>query len=838
MSGAKSIKGIGIFLVLLLSIITASALQEQFQAYVTSPSVAACANSVTTTSLVVKNTGDIESAYSLSASGEALAFATYSETQFSVKPGESKTVFVYFSPAGRMGSYSLQTSITTALGSRQVVIQSITVQNCANIQLNVKTPALRSNPCQVSQFSFEVRNTGDYAEFYNFNVKGLEQYTTLSTDSTFLAPGQSQQIDVFVNPECSVYGEKEITFQTYAQTSQYLAEAHVALDIARTYDYSVTVPSTISICNLKESTIPVSFVNFVPFANQYDIVVKGPQWLQQTAQRVELGGYGKGASNLVAHPVNPGSYLAEIVTKSVRGDVLKGGVLNITVEKCYSSDVNIKQPADIIVAGHAATYELVVKNDGTRQDTYNFELDVPAWVSADVKTTIVKAGEEKTFKLTAQPTNVTGTFTATVKLLSEETKTFREDVLPLKVVAPEDAYELKITPTHTRVLYGEGAALVKLQNTGVLPATYSLTLQGPQWTKLSANSVTLQPGEKGSVVVATNAQESAEQANYEVAVVATVGNEVGFVSKFVIKLRQLTVSQELTVFTINYWPFIVAGVVVLIILAFLAIYGRRMIRAYRNWKLKRQELAKIRAELKAKKKEEKLAKKLLKEAQKKLQPPRQTGKKVFGIFLIILGLLVLTAIGLSIAGYFPFVQEFIKQQTPQQQFEPIIRVDTAGLEAYGNTVIIRNLEETVIPIIVKNNYDNDLLFDVEVEESWIKTDTKEVELEAGEEERINLRVIPDETTDGVYKILVSATLEQENKVFSEDITLNVKQRSLLQDIVSYLPYVVGGIIVLLLGLFLKKRSAQRKLLQPEKVELPKIKYKPVKKIEIDLPKKK
>ncbi len=834
MKGKQFFSLVSIILVL-LGISSSFALQEGFEVSSTQ-NVAACASAITSASISITNTGDIESSYSIAASGSAFEFARFSETAFTLKLGETKTLFVYFSPKTQ-GNYQLETTITTVLGLQKRITHSIAVQKCQNIQLNVITPFQRTNPCQVSQFSFDIKNTGQYAETYRFGVKGLEAYATLSTNNVLLAPGEQAQVDVFVNPACEIYGKKEITFQTLATTSQYLAETKVVLDIVRNYEYAVVIPAQATICNAKQTALPISIVNNVPFTNQYDITVRGPSWLMQEARMVELGPLGNGITNLIAQATNPGNYTADITTESVRGEVVKRGTENIIVENCYDADVNIEQPSDIIVAGHSAQYTVTIKNEGTKEDSYELKLDAPSWVSASAQPLQLKAGESKTITLSATPSlNNTRDYKTIVSVISSETGTTTVDEIKLHVASAEEAYNIAISPQHTRVLYGQDVVALKLYNKGLLPATYDLAFKGPAFATLLASTITLQPEQKEVIYIQTDTQDSDQVADYEAQVTATIAGEIGFVSTFAIKLRQLTVAQEVALFVQKYLVFIVIGAVVLVLLILIAIFGRRIARAFRNWRIKRKEIAKIKAELRAKRLEEKRARKLIKESLKKSQPPTQRGRKIAGILMVLVALILLTGATLSIAGYGPLIAEVFKAKS-ESKFEPIIQVNTTGLEAFGNAVIIRG-KETTIPIMVKNNFEDDVVFNIAVEDSWISTDVSRIELEPGEQETINLRVTPDETTKGLYKVTVSAALEQEDKILTENIMLNIKQRNLLGDFMSYVWYVVLGIVALIVSLFIKRKAKKQKEIKEGKIEFSKIKYKPARKIQVSLSKKK
>ncbi|MBS3115214.1 hypothetical protein J4482_01150 [Candidatus Woesearchaeota archaeon] len=831
---------------LILFSLTAFALQENFEVFSSIQNIASCANSITANSIILTNTGDVESNYVVSTAGTAQA--TLSENRFSLNSGESKSIFVYYGLLQK-GSYSLQITAKTGFGLEKTIQQNVQIESCQNIQLSVRNPELTVNPCQPAQFIFDIRNAGSGIETYEFKTEGLNEYSALSTNSLVLNPGEASQVDLFVNAACEIYGEKRIKFQALAKSSQFLAEAKVGLNILRNYNYDIKLPNPISICNLKESKIQVAIKNDVQFTNQFDLTVRGPSWLNIEASRVELGPNGYGITNIIAAPAYPGSFVVDFISKSARGGIIKAASHNITVEKCYSPDVNIDSPSGIIVLGHSLETKITIKNDGTKKDTYNFELIAPKWTSTTLTKVVLNPKESRTFDLKFSPTNETGDFTATLRLLSEETRTVKEDKIKLSVVSPEDAFRLDIKPEHTRILYGKEVINVNLENKGILPATYDLELKSQSWAKFLSSSVTLKPGEKTVVYIQTETKKE-QEADYEAQVIAKIkGENVGYVSKFDINLRQLTINQELTIFAAKYWIFLAIGAVVLLSALFIFIFGRRIARKYRNWKLRRQEIAKVKAELKARKKEEDLARKMLIASMQKHKKPRSTMARIFGVFLVLFALILLLGPLLSMTIYAPFFDEFTRVKA-DPKFESMIKVDTKNLDAYGNSVIIRN-EETIIPILIKNNYNETLNFAVETGSSWIKSDTKSVELKPEEEQRVNLIATPDSAVKGIYNIQVTASVEKGDKIFKETVKLNIKQKSVFSDIISYGLYMLGGIIVLILGILISKLiskikrskriettgSKEIKEIKVNQESFSRLKYKPIKKFDVELRKK-
>src|SRR3989344_183518 len=101
-------------LFLLVSIRASLALQEDFNAYANQQSIYACACGLSQDNIVVENTGDVTSTYSLMQSGTGANFSSITERAFNLKPGESKLITNFIrAPCGITGEYDLKTQFET-----------------------------------------------------------------------------------------------------------------------------------------------------------------------------------------------------------------------------------------------------------------------------------------------------------------------------------------------------------------------------------------------------------------------------------------------------------------------------------------------------------------------------------------------------------------------------------------------------------------------------------------------------------------------------------------------------------------------------------------------------
>ncbi len=158
-----------VFVMLLIFTASAFALNEDFDARSQKSTVFACSGAISTDALIVQNTGDVASAYSIEASGEMAQYATFAENKFSLEPGETRVVDYFINPPQGEGSYSLKTELKTIFGLSKIITQDVKIEKCLDINLYVKDSKKESCPCDPVRYEFVLSNNGPVVESYNLS---------------------------------------------------------------------------------------------------------------------------------------------------------------------------------------------------------------------------------------------------------------------------------------------------------------------------------------------------------------------------------------------------------------------------------------------------------------------------------------------------------------------------------------------------------------------------------------------------------------------------------------------------------------------------------------------
>ncbi len=193
-------RSLGIFFLFVLFSGLASA--SDFYSYAQG-SIQACACEISEGSLFVRNTGAVESIYSVSAGGLASDFTTLYPAQFSLPSREGITVSEFVSaPCASTGTYELLVAIRSEDGIVKSLSQDVDVVGCQ--RYSVYSVAKESNPCPCESFAYvyRIRNTGGFSDTFDFGVDHPDAVVVPA--SLRLAPGGEAEFAVLFRPDCSL----------------------------------------------------------------------------------------------------------------------------------------------------------------------------------------------------------------------------------------------------------------------------------------------------------------------------------------------------------------------------------------------------------------------------------------------------------------------------------------------------------------------------------------------------------------------------------------------------------------------------------------------------------
>ncbi|GEM_PF-3986777 len=188
---------------------TALAAANDFSAYA-SPGIAACGCGTAEGRITVRNTGDFENLFVITAGGEASEFVSIFPSSFVLKPGEQETVHEFVSApcgAAKEKSYELAVDIGTDTNLHKAISQKVAVSGCSNIGLTLSYQNNTGCRCNKFAYVFMLNNTGSYAETYRFSVDVPAKNAAITPRETTLGQGNYETIRLQLAPECGQKAE-------------------------------------------------------------------------------------------------------------------------------------------------------------------------------------------------------------------------------------------------------------------------------------------------------------------------------------------------------------------------------------------------------------------------------------------------------------------------------------------------------------------------------------------------------------------------------------------------------------------------------------------------------
>lgn len=795
-----------IFAVFLIFTASAFALTEDFNAVAQKNTVSACSDAVSSDSLIVQNTGDVASAYSIAASGSISPYTTFSETSFNLVPGETKTVDYYIRAPNVEGSFDLKTEIKTLFGLTKTIEQDVNVGKCVDLQLYVKDNKKESCPCDPVTYELQLKNNGPLVESYNFQLSQYSEYASFSENPVILGPGESKYVFIFLNLPCSIYGEKTIELTANAEKSGYNGFVSLYLNIDKgCYGYSIAAKDS-SMCNFEIANSVITINNSADISNTYDLKLNGPgfAWLENDAYLVHQKSSGTLPLDIDTQNVPGGNYNFTLDSVSERGELEKTANFAIAVQNCYGLWLGIEKTQDDLVDCEKKSYEIDVNNTGTKANTYLLKLDGAGMFSLSKNYLIIQPKSMGMATLNVDvPCNETGKRYAQLTV-SLQNKTLSKAVgLEYELHSVADSHMLEFETPQKITDYKTKSVPVIIKNIGLRKGSYTISIDSPGWIGLSENKITLGPGEGKELSLLTSPSENTTEDKYKIDLIARLdGSDIAYKTTFNLKLIKIPLTTKIynntKDFLSLYWLFILLGIVVLVALILIMSALKKAFRVAKEKRAREPIVTEEPLRLKA----------------------RVTEGKAWKVVLVILLILILLGLSIMAYSYLPGVSSiFGKGNATEEKItvEPKAKmlINTGRLSSIGDLIIIDNNE--TLPVSVRNNENKNVSYSIKSNAPWIKLSTKKITLDPLEEKLFFIAIAPPES--GVHSITI--TLENDDKSYMEKLGLIVVNKDYFM---KYWGFLVSGLVLLIILLIAFRRRTKLKV-KEDKIEFRKTREK-------------
>ncbi len=490
-----------------------------------------CPSTTTLFITEIINTGSTESQYTVNIAGSASKWALSVPTGFVLKPGEKKNVYSYVTPrsTSQPGSYNLDVSVSTSNGDVKKVGYAINVRDCYGVEVKSEQ-SKQICPCELVKYDFIVRNTGEFQETYNLEVKGsAADYVKLSEYRITMPAGSIKTVFAYVQNLCSL-GKADFTIIAEGRE---IASATSSVDVNSCFDYRVTSEKDfIRMCEHTTMTLPITLSNDGSKSNEYALNIDGPAWANLEKTSLVLGSGQSSRINLVLNPgyKDIGSFNVNFKAVSQLGQVEAIKPLNVEVRECNKVNVEIDEASDKICAGISKNYKATVKNTGEIKNEYKIGLQGPEWASIDKKIVTLEGSQSAGLNLAVKPgENEIGKEEIIVEASTSDSAIKSRDKIGIEVISSKDCFkpELDIQEDKLDVALEASATVpITIKNSGVEASSYELAVSGDAagFSQLNPSSIRLDAGKSDVVYLYVAPVEGVEEGDYKATVTIKTSN--------------------------------------------------------------------------------------------------------------------------------------------------------------------------------------------------------------------------------------------------------------------------------------------------------------------------
>ena len=468
----------------------------------------------------ITNTGVYDSRYTLKSDKD---YVTFSEPYFEVKAGKTKSVPVFLNMPCDVGrSETVSFSATSSFNDEKVFDQKIELLDCQNLVAGLYETNLEEQVCEPFTTSFRIQNTGAFNEVYHIAVSPFEDSVRLSTEDIMIPAGSSADVFAHYALPCDVYGNHELKYTITATKNQMKSKLTQNLFIPQDYDFSVTGPQSLSVCDRTQSDYTVVLRNNNNFTDTYTVIVDKPSFVDVTypvVQDKEVTTFDLVAGGEVAIPFSinyaqkedVGNVPISIQVISENGDITKELITSLDVLNCvdltshlFTSDGNIG-----LCGGDDFTIPFAVENAGVTPAAY-FDfgiIDPTGFLSLDMDNTIISGPETTNMNVIVDvPESVNTSYEVDGSIVTyfdyglENQNLFTISVDPATV-----CYAIEPSRDKIKKYYGVEGFDISVENEGLRSGTYDVRLVGaPSYLDLLTSEVTLDVEEKTDLFFAVN----------------------------------------------------------------------------------------------------------------------------------------------------------------------------------------------------------------------------------------------------------------------------------------------------------------------------------------------
>lgn len=483
------------------------------------PALCACGDMIDR--VVVQNTGSFGAVFTISTDSK---YASIFEQEFSLEPGESKTVDIFLKAdcGAKAGVYAYNVFVQNNLGRERVIQRELSINSCQTINAALYTNKAEIKPCQPVKYSIELENPSTFDEKYVITADTYQDFFNFSRGEILVAAGKKVVVENELSLSCDISGVVPVRFTINAVNSGLSTQLAHDLNVEWDYAFLESIPETVDACFEEYGESEFVIKNEGSVENNYAINLRNaPDFV--VVEPVEFS-LKSGDSQTVKFKFSPWNIKAKeynfvtVVTSELGGTTVEKNV-KLGVNPCYDVKVNIVSDENPTVCLGDNYFDVSLKNDGLFGENVKLELSGPEYASIEPDVLKVSKDSEEYVKIKINaPWKETqfyeDEFTITASLPDRLTEKTWSDSFKVTVMDDYACTLAEFSRHRIYARYTAGEAYVRAHNNGVRLSEYSVSLEGSEFLSLTENSFYLEPGQLKDIPIKLYSDDSEVQEKY------------------------------------------------------------------------------------------------------------------------------------------------------------------------------------------------------------------------------------------------------------------------------------------------------------------------------------
>jgi len=393
--------------------------------------------------------------------------------------------------------------------------------------------------------------TNDGGDTMQFTISGSGSASAISTFVPMgfsLDSGKSKTIYTYVTPRTSTRIGNYNLDLIVSSGGQSERIGHDIL-VKDCFEFNIeTLDAIKHVCPCESDKFDVKITNNGDYAQSYDLNVEGEaaDSVTLSQDRVSIGaGESKTIYAYVKAGCNDlGEYGFTVIADPEIGSLVQSVYATLIVDPCYDFNVQTDQDYIQFCEHTQRVIPITVVNDGSTSNTYDFEVDGPAWANLDVNKVNVASGSSGIVNLILSPDyGVEGDFDVGFKAMTQKGDLEAANIFNVKVEKCH-AVDVSLEKTSDKICNSlENTYEVKVKNTGTTQKTYGIELLAPDWVTLSGGEVALEAGQDATLTLTVAPQYDVVSATYQIKIRAVAKDSDKLSGEDVLSITTVSVSE-------------------------------------------------------------------------------------------------------------------------------------------------------------------------------------------------------------------------------------------------------------------------------------------------------